>query len=128
MARLDSGTLEKQAARIRELLEADCEDAILWFGLGQTLLSLGRPGDAIEAFEAATRLDPDYTAAFRDLGRAHLENANPSEAARLFAHAIGLAEKTGDLQTGRVIHVLLKRAELAGGTHDAKRPERHSRT
>ena len=87
MARLDSATLEEQAARIRELLDADREDAILWFGLGQTLLSLGRPGDAIEAFEAATRLDPDYTAAFRDLGRAHLENANPSEAARLFAEA-----------------------------------------
>lgn len=91
---------------------------MLWFGLGRSLLELALPEQAVEAFANATRIDPDYTAAFRDLGRAHLENGDPTEAARVFAHAIALAEKTGDLQTGREIHVFLRRAEgTLGGNH-----------
>lgn len=96
---------------MRVLLEKSPDDATLWFGLGRTLLELDRPDAAVEPFEHATRIDPDYTAAFRDLGRAHLESGDPIEAARVFAHAIALAEKTGDLQTGREIHVFLRRAE-----------------
>lgn len=86
---------------------------MIWFGLGQSLMALGRPSEAVEPLENAARIDPFYTAAFRELGRAHLESGNPSEAARVFAHAIGLAERTGDLQTGREIHVFLKRVEKA---------------
>jgi cytochrome c-type biogenesis protein CcmH/NrfG len=92
---------------------------MLWFGLGRTLLELSLPEEAADAFEHATQIDPDYTAAFRDLGRAKLESGDATEAARVFAHAIALAEKTGDLQTGREIHVFLRRAEgtLSGGDH-----------
>jgi cytochrome c-type biogenesis protein CcmH/NrfG len=111
MARGDFTVLEAQAARVRELLEEDPADAMLWFDLGCTLLKLGRAGDAVEPLAKATRIDPEHTAAHRDLGRALLESGNPSEAARIFAHAIALAEKAGDHQTGRQIHVLLKRAE-----------------
>ena len=75
---------------------------------------VGRPGEAVEPFARATRIDPGHTAAHRDLGRALLESGNASEAARIFAHAIALAEKAGDHQTGRQIHVLLKRAEKHG--------------
>ena len=114
MTRVDVTALEAQAARMRELLEEHPADAVLWFGLGRTLLELGRAGEAVEPFEKATRIDPEHTAAHRDLGRALLESGNPSEAARVFAHAIALAEKAGDHQTGRQIHVLLKRAEKHG--------------
>ncbi len=111
MAKLSTEQLEARAAQMRGMLEKDPEDATLWFGLGRTLLELSHPHQAVDAFEHATRIDPDYTAAVRDLGRAHLEDDNPCEAARVFAHAIALAEKTGDLQTGREIHVFLRRAE-----------------
>lgn len=111
MARIDPGALYERAVRIREQLDKDPDDARLWFGLGQTFLSLGLSREAIEPLEIATRLDPDLGDAFRDLGRAHLESGNPCEAARLFAHAIALAERSGDLQTGRSIHRFLKRAE-----------------
>jgi len=114
MARIDPGALFEQANRIREQLDKDPDDPMLWFGLGRILLSLGLPSDAITPFLSATHLDPDHTAAFRDLGRAHLESGNLSEAARVFAHAIALAEKSGDCQTGREIHVFLKDAERRG--------------
>lgn len=114
MTRIDPGALCEQADRIREQLDKDPDDAVLWFGLGRILLALGLPKDAIEPFVIATHLDPDYTAAFRDLGRSHLDSGNPSEAARMFAHAIALAEKAGDCETGREIHVFLKQAEKRG--------------
>ena len=114
MARLHPEALEARATRLRELLDKDPDDKVLWFGLGQTLLQLAEPADAVEALRNATQLDESYTAAFRDLGRALLESGDACEAARVFAHAIALAEKTGDLQTGREIHVFLKRAEQAG--------------
>jgi len=114
MTRVDAEALEAQAVRMRELLEEHPDDAVLWFGLGRTLLELGRVGEAVGPFEKVTRIDPEHTAAHRDLGRALLESGNPSEAARVFAHAIALAEKAGDHQTGRQIHVLLKRAEKHG--------------
>ena len=114
MARIDPGALYERAVRMRELLDKDPEDARLWFGLGQTFLSLGLAGEAVEPFENAARLDPQHGDTFRDLGRAHLDSGNPSEAARMFAHAIALAERRGDLQTGREIHFFLKRAEKRG--------------
>jgi len=114
MTRIDPVALFEQADRVREQIDKDPEDPMLWFGLGRILLSLGLPAESIGPFVAATRLDPDYTAAFRDLGRALLDTGNTSEAARVFAHAIALAEKVGDCQTGREIHVFLKQSEKRG--------------
>jgi len=111
---IDPGALIEQADRIRDQLDKDPDDPMLWFGLGRIFLSLGLPGEAIMPFLAATKLDPEYTAAYRDLGRAHLDCGETSEAARIFAHAITLAEKAGDCQTGREIHVFLKQAEKHG--------------
>ncbi|HJO23868.1 MAG: tetratricopeptide repeat protein [Myxococcota bacterium] len=116
MAKLDREALEARSVRLRELIDENPDDKTLWFGLGQALLRLSEPGDAVDAFRNATQLDANYTAAFRDLGRALLESGDPCEAARVFAHAIALAEKTGDLQTGREIHVFLRRAEQASAT------------
>jgi len=113
VAKVAPETLETRAARVRDLLEKDPNDAVLWFDLGRALLELSHPCEAVAAFEHATRIDPNCTAAFRDLGRAHLENGNGCEAARIFAHAIALAEKTGDLKTGREIHVFLRSAEAS---------------
>ena len=114
MVRIDPGALYERADRIREQLDKDPDDPMLWVGLGQTFLLLGLPGEALEPCSIAARLDPGYTEAFRDLGRAHLESGNPSDAARMFAHAIVLAEKAGDAKTGREIHFFLKRAEKRG--------------
>ena len=97
--------------RIRELLEQDPDDGGSWFGLGSALIDLHRPGEAIDALRRAVELEPEHTAAHRDLGRSLLECGDPIEAAKMFARAIGLAEKAGDLQTGRDIHQFLRRAE-----------------
>src|SRR5215471_4965392 len=101
--------LEARAAKLREILERERGDEVAWFGLGQTLLALGRGADAADALREAVRLRPDYTAAHRDLGRALLEAGRRDEALAVLAQGERVAEETRDLQTGREIAVLLRR-------------------
>jgi tetratricopeptide (TPR) repeat protein len=101
--------LEKRAARMREILARDRADEVTWFGLGQTLLALGRAAEAADALREAVSLRPAYTAAHRDLGRALLEAGRSEEATAVLEHAAQVAEDTRDLQTGREIAVLLGR-------------------
>ena len=103
--------LEERAERLRALLTDAPDDAMAWFGLGRTLLELDRAEEAILPFRRATTLDPDYTAAHRDLGRALLDCGRAQAAREAFDTAIGLAERTGDLQTGNEARVFLRRAE-----------------
>ena len=100
-------------ARLRQTLEKDSSDATSWVGLGGALLGLGRADEAVDPLRHAVTIDPDSTTAHRDLGRALLESGHGVEAAEVFARAVSLAEKNGDLQTGREIHVFLRRAEKA---------------
>lgn len=111
MARNDPDLLRDRVTRIREVLDKDPGDVVSWLGLGDTLLDLHRPGEAVDALRRVIELDPSHTAAHRNLGRALLESGNPVEAAEVFARAIGLAEKTGDVQTGREIHLYLRQFE-----------------
>ncbi len=113
MIRTGSAALEERATRMRELLGHDGADEVTWFGLGQTLLALGRPAEAAEALREAVRLRPDYSAAHRDLGRALLEADRAEEAAGVLERAAQVAEETRDLQTGREIAVLLGRVGRA---------------
>ena len=96
---------------LRESLDQDPSDAVNWFGLGSALLDLRRLGEAVQALRRVIELDPDHTGAHRDLGRSLLESGNPVEAAEVFARAIGLAEKNGDVQIGRDIHLYLRQFE-----------------
>lgn len=111
LARSDPDLLREKVTRIRGLLDKDSNDIESWFGLGGSLLDLHRPGEAVDALRRVIELDPSHTAAHRDLGRALLESGNPVEAAEVFARAIGLAEKDGDVRTGRDIHVYLRQFE-----------------
>jgi len=137
MIRTDSAALEERAARMRELLARDRADEATWFGLGQTLLALGRAAEAVEALREAVRLRPSYTAAHRDLGRALLDAGRADEAERVLERAARVAEETRDLQTGREIAVLLRRigrgdappeagprSEAAGGASGERADER----
>src|SRR5215475_1694174 len=114
--------LEERAAKLREILAREPGDEVAWFGLGQTLLALDRADEAATALREAVRLRPDYSAAHRDLGRALLEAGRREEAVAVLAHAQRVAEETRDLQTGREIAVLWRRA--GGGAGEDATEER----
>jgi len=115
MARPDPQVLAERIERLSEILARDPDDATTHFGLGRALLDLGRPGEAIDPLRRAVGLDPDYTAAHRDLGRALLESDAAREAAEILESALEVAQRTGDLQTGREMEVFLLRARRALG-------------
>lgn len=67
--------LEESRIEFETAVSLDRNNAHALLGLGQTLMSLGRPADAIPAIERSMRLDPrDPNATFIDwtLGACHL--------------------------------------------------------
>jgi tetratricopeptide (TPR) repeat protein len=123
MAGSDATALAERVEKLRALLARDPQDATAQFGLGRALFELGRADEAIEPLRRAVALDASYTAAHRDLGRALLESGAAREAAEILQGALELAQRTGDLQTGREMEVFLRRARRALGEEpSAARP------
>jgi superkiller protein 3 len=120
----DDRALVERVEKLRALLARDAEDATAWFGLGRALFELGRADEAVEPLRRAIALDASYTAAHRDLGRALLESGAPREAAEVLQGALELAQRTGDLQTGREMEVFLRRARRALGEEPAAAKKR----
>lgn len=119
MAGSDARALAERIEKLRALLARDADDATAWFGLGRALFELSRADEAVEPFRRAIALDPNYTAAHRDLGRALLESGAPREAVEVLQGALELAQRTGDLQTGRETEVFMRRARRALGEEPA---------
>ena len=54
---------------------------------------------------------PDYSVAYRMLGRAHFELRENAEARRVFTRGREVAQENGDLQTVREIDVFMRRLD-----------------
>ncbi len=113
--------LEQRIAAFRAVLVSEPTDDVALFGLGKALLELGQPVEAERELRRLLELRPDYTAAYRELGRSLLVAGKDGEARGVLEGGCEVARNTGDLQTGREMQVLLRRAERAlarsGGGH-----------
>ncbi len=116
MARPDAQVLERRVEMLQGFLSRDENDEVSWFGLGRALMELDRAAEARDAFSQAVNIKPDYTAAYRDLGRAWLECGDAQAASEALERGIEVAERTGDLQTRREMEVFLKRARRRLGS------------
>jgi len=74
--------LAEAEKQYRHALTLDPESASAWFGLGQTLVRMGRPDDAFAALEAARRLGWSRPLDIA-LARVHLDRGEPEQAADL---------------------------------------------
>ena len=82
--------LDESRIEFRTAIELDRNNAHALLGLGQTLMFLGRPAEAISPIQTSMRLDPrDPNAAFADwsLGTCHLLLDHVDEAADLLRKA-----------------------------------------
>lgn len=95
---------------LAELLEEE-PDALTHFMLATELLKVDRGPDAAKNFAAALALDPQYTAAYRGLGRELLAQGDTVQAVDIFTQGLAVAEQTGDLQTAKEMEVFLRRAQ-----------------
>jgi len=97
--------------RFEQLLASGRDDALLRFALGDALLAAGEPTRAGEHLERATVHDPNYSAAWKLLGKARLANGDRPGAAAAWRAGIKVAEGRGDVQAAREMRVFARRIE-----------------
>ncbi len=93
----------------RKLLERDPKNPMVLYSLGSELFKEGRYEEARDHLRRAIHNKPDYSVAYRMLGRAHYELREDSEAKNVFLKGKEVAAENGDLQTAREMDVFLRR-------------------
>jgi len=96
---------------LNNMLAAGQDNLLLRFGLGQAYLKQDQPQTAIEHLQKALEFEPEYSAAWKLLGKALAESGNNAEAIATYEKGIAIAEKKGDLQAAKEMRVFLKRLQ-----------------
>jgi len=94
-----------------KLLERDPNNPMVLYSLGNELFKEQRYPEAREYLSRAIRNKPDYSVAYRVLGRALYELGEDAEARRVFGEGREVAERNGDLQTVKEIDVFVRRLQ-----------------
>lgn len=102
---MDPARLEQ----FRKIAERYPDDEAARYGLGSLYLQAERHAEAEAEFRAALALKPNYTAAYRGLGRALEKLGKEEEAIATYRKGCEVALTTGDLQTKKEMEVFLKR-------------------
>ncbi len=95
----------------RKLLDKDPNNPMVLYSLGKELFKEQEYTQARKYLSQAVRNKPDYSVAYRTLGRALYELHEDAEARRIFAEGREVAERNGDLQTVKEIDVFVRRLE-----------------
>ena len=94
-----------------KLLESGRDNALLRFSLGNEYLKASQPDAAAEHLRAAVEHDPQYSAAWKLLGRALDESGRFVEALSAYREGIAVAERKGDKQAAKEMAVFARRIE-----------------
>jgi len=100
-----------RAELFRNLLRKDPDNPMVLCSLGIELFKQGEYEEARDHLKRAVENKPDYSVAYRTLGRAHYELREDAEARRVFEKGREVAQENGDLQTVKEIDVFLRRLE-----------------
>lgn len=87
------------------------DGALLRFSLGGEYLKLGEAARAAEHLRRAVEHDPQYSAAWKLLGRALAEAGDANDALGAYRQGIAVAEARGDKQAAREMAVFARRIE-----------------
>ena len=101
-----------------KMLAGGRDNALLRYSLGNEYLKADDPAAAVEHLRAAVGHDPQYSAAWKLLGRA-LEATNADEEAlAAYRSGIEVAERRGDKQAAKEMTVFARRVERRGAGKD----------
>jgi predicted Zn-dependent protease len=89
------------------------DGALLRFSLGNALLGANQPLDAVDELRHALVFDPEYSAAWKLLGKACLQADQPAAAADAWRQGIAVAARRGDKQAEKEMSVFLRRLDKA---------------
>lgn len=93
------------------MLEQGQDGALLRFSLGNEYLAADDPAAAVTHLRRAVEHDPDYSAAWRALGKACERCEDAEGAADAWRNGIAAAERRGDKQAAKEMGVFLRRLE-----------------
>lgn len=94
-----------------KMLAGGKDNPLLRFSLGNEYIKLNDSARAIVHLRAAVLQDPDYSAAWKTLGKA-LTNTNDRDAARdAYARGIAAATAKGDKQAAKEMAIFMKRLD-----------------
>ncbi len=94
-----------------KMLAGGKDNALLRFGLGNEYLKAGDYAAAAEHLEHAVKFDPNYSAAWKLLGKALTDAGRLAEALNAYKQGSEVAEKRGDKQAAKEMSVFAKRVE-----------------
>ncbi|WP_092998220.1 tetratricopeptide repeat protein [Thiohalomonas denitrificans] len=100
---------------LERMLASGQDNPMLRFGLGKAYLNEKEFDSAAEHLQRAVEQDPEYSAAWKLLGRAQVQAKHTDEAAQAFRRGIEVATQKGDVQAAREMGVFLKRLEKSSG-------------
>jgi Tfp pilus assembly protein PilF len=95
--------------RLEDMLAKGQDGALLRYGLGNEYLKLKQNEQAAQHLRRAVELDANYSAAWKQLGRALTAVGREHEALEAYRNGIRVAEEKGDVQAAREMRVFLKR-------------------
>ncbi|MGB5254647.1 MAG: tetratricopeptide repeat protein, partial [Sedimenticolaceae bacterium] len=93
------------------MLERGVDSALLRYSLGSEFLKIGRADAAIAHLREALKLDAEYSAAWKMLGKALATAGNHDEAVDVLNQGIAVAERRGDAQAAKEMGVFRKRSQ-----------------
>ena len=96
-------------ANLEKLRGGPRDGALLRYSLGNEWLKAGDPVQAAEHLRAAIERDPEYSAAWRLLGRALAESGDKPAALAAYQQGITAAQTRGDVQAAKEMAVFAKR-------------------
>lgn len=92
----------------RKMAQANPDDELAHFALGQALLNADRHAEAIGALKYVTRLNPDFSKAWVLLGEAHVGVGDDLQAVEVWQQGYEVAIKQGHLMPANEIKAFLE--------------------
>ena len=98
---------------LEKMLGGPRDGALLRFSLGNEYLKAGNPAKAANCFKDAVDRDPQYSAAWKALGKARAEAGDNIGCLAAYEQGIAVAEARGDIQAAKEMTVFANRVRKA---------------
>lgn len=95
--------------QLEALVNSDPGNALFRYTLGMEYLKAGEYAKAATALREVIRINANYSAAYRELGKSLEKAVQTEEAAQVYQTGIEIANRQGDIQTAKEMEVFLKR-------------------
>jgi predicted Zn-dependent protease len=105
---------QAELVRLRALCGGPRDGALLRMTLAHALLAAGETTAAIAELRRALEFDPDYSAAWKLLGKTLAGQGDTAGASAAYRAGIAAAARHGDVQAEKEMRVFLRRLEQAG--------------